>query len=321
MLEFLAPLGWLVACAALLPIGAAMVRDRREHGVRGTLGLIAPPPRVRFAGAIAAGVAVLLLAAATARPAIRTSGAAQLRTDAEAYFFVDISRSMLAREGPGGTTRYARALATAERIRDGLPDIPAGVGSLTDRPLPHMFPSGRARTFAAVLHRALGIEKPPPSGEGGSEATVATSFASLAQIAWTGYFRAGARHRLVILLTDGESSGYSANAIATQFRSENIRLLVVRFWRADERVYTGGRPERYRPNPGSLPQLRRLAAMAAHQPVFGEHDTQAVIRAARSLLGHGASVTVGRPKRLELAPYAALAALLPLGFVLRRRDG
>jgi hypothetical protein len=39
------------------------------------------------------------------------------------------------------------------------------------------------------------------------------------------------------------------------------------------------------------------------------------------LLGDGPSVTVGRPSRLELAPYAALAALLPLAFVLRRRDG
>jgi hypothetical protein len=321
MFEFLAPLGWLVACAALLPVVAALVRDRREQGVRGTLGLVAPPPRVRFAGAIAAGAAVLLLAAATARPAIRTSAAAQLRTDAQAFFFIDVSRSMLARRGPTGKTRYARAVATAERIRNSLLDIPVGVGSLTDRPLPHLFPSGDPDTFAAVLHRALGIERPPPSGDGITPAMVQTSFASLAQLAWTGYFGARARHRLVILFTDGESVRYSPAAIATQLDAERIKLIVVRFWHAAERVYTGGRPERYRPDPGSLSTLRRLAARSSHQPVFAERDTGGAVRAARSLLGQGSSITVGRPNRLELAPYAALAALLPLAFVLRRRDG
>jgi hypothetical protein len=321
MVEFLAPLGWLVACAALLPIGAALIRDRREQGVRRVLGLVAPPPRVRFAGAVAAGVAVLLLAGATARPAIRTSSAAQLRTDAQAFFFVDISRSMLARQGHGGKTRYARALASAQRIRNGLLDIPAGVGSLTDRPLPHLFPSGNPNTFAAVLHRALGIERPPPSGDiGGPPTPVQTSFAALAQLAWTGYFGAAARHRLVVLFTDGESARYSPDAIATQLGSERIHLLVVRFWHPDERVYTGGRAERYRPDPGSFSQLERLADRTSHQPVFGERDTGGVVRAARSLLGDGPSVTVGRPKRLELAPYAALAALVPLALVLRRRD-
>src|SRR4029450_2130902 len=50
---------------------------------RGTLSAGA-----RFAGAIAAVVAVLLLAAATARPAVRTSGVAQLRPEAQAYFLM-----------------------------------------------------------------------------------------------------------------------------------------------------------------------------------------------------------------------------------------
>ena len=188
--------------------------------------------------------------------------------------------------------------------------------------LPHLFPTGDPGTFAAVLHRALGIERPPPSGDIGPQTTaVQTSFAALAQLAWTGYFGARARHRLVILLTDGESARYSPDSIATQLDSEKIELLVVRLWNASERVYTGGRPERYRPDPASLPALRRLAARTSHERVFGERDTRAAVRAARSLLGHGQRVTVGRPRRVELAPYAALAALLPLAFVLRRRDG
>jgi hypothetical protein len=167
MVEFLTPLGWLVACAALLPAGAALVRDRREQRVGRALGLLRPSAGARFAGAIAAVVAVLLLAAATARPAVQTSGVAQLRTDAQVYFLIDISRSMLARRGPRGETRFARALAAAGTIRSGLAGIPAGVASLTDRPLPHLFPSANRSVFFAVLHRALGIERPPPgSGPG-----------------------------------------------------------------------------------------------------------------------------------------------------------
>jgi hypothetical protein len=95
----------------------------------------------------------LLLAAATARPAVRTSGVAQLRPEAQAYFLIDISRSMLARRGPRGETRFARALAAADTIRSGLADIPAGVASLTDRPLPHLFPSA---------NRSVLLRGPPP---------------------------------------------------------------------------------------------------------------------------------------------------------------
>jgi hypothetical protein len=320
MIEFLAPLGWLVACAALLPVGAALIRDRREQAVSCRLGLLRPAPHARFAGAVAAAVAVLLLAAATARPAVRTSGAAQLRKDAQAFFLVDISRSMLARRGPTGRTRFARALAEAVRIRNSLADIPAGVASMTDRSLPHLFPSGDPDTFSAVLHRTLGIERPPPQGLGTS-GTVRTSLTSLAEVAGNGYFDSRARRRLVILFSDGESAEYSPDAIAAQLGGAHIHLLVVRFWDARERVYSHGRPERYRPDPGSLALLRVLAAQTSHRPVFGERDTGGVVRAARALLGDGPSVTVGSPRRVELAPYAAVAALLPLAFVLRRRDG
>lgn len=322
MVEFLTPLGWLVACAAMLPVGAAVVRDRRERRVGHAIGLLRPSPRTRFAGAIAAVIAVLLLAAATARPAVRTSGVAQLRTDAQAYFLIDISRSMLARRGPHGETRFARALAAADTIRRGLRDIRVGVASLTDRPLPHLFPTGNPGVFSAVLHRALGIERPPPGGGGGPglRRIVQTNLASIAEFAGAAYFDPQLRHRLVILFSDGESESYSPAGLATQLNAEHIHLLVVRFWNAAERVYSGGLPERYRPDPRALPLLREVAARTSRKPVFDETETRGVVRAARSLLGNGPTVSVGRPSRLELAPYAALAALLPIAFALRRRD-
>jgi hypothetical protein len=319
MIEFLSPLGWLVACAALLPIVAAMVRDRRERRVRAALGLLAPGSRTRFATAAAAVLAVACLAAATAKPAIRTSGAGRLRTDAQVYFLVDISRSMVARHGQHGRTRFARALSAAAKIRAGLADVPAGVASLTDRPLPHLFPTANQAVFSSVLHRVLGIERPPPEGSSTSDGTT-TSFDPIVQFSTASFFSPTTPHKLVILLSDGESDSYSPRAIGTQLRARHIGLLVVRFWRSDERVYSGGRQERYRPDPGSLAALQLLAAQTSHRPVFGEDDSSRVAHAAHDLLGSGPTIAAGRPRRVELARYAALAALLPVAFMVRRRD-
>jgi hypothetical protein len=61
-------------------------------------------------------------------------------------------------------------------------------------------------------------------------------------------------------------------------------------------------------------------ARSSSTRVFAEDDAHDVVRAARRLLGQGPSVEVGHPKRLELAPYAAVAALLPIAVALRRRD-
>jgi hypothetical protein len=319
MFEFLSPLGWLVACGAVLPVVAAAVRERRERAVRGALGLVAARSPARYAGAAAAVLAVLLFAAATARPAVRRGGTAQLRTDAAAYVVVDISRSMLARRGSHGKTRYARALAAAKHIRDALPDVPFGIASLTNRPLPHLFPSGNRATFDAVLTHALGIEKPPPEIGIGS-GRVSTSYTPIVQLASADYFLRTTKRRVVILLTDGESEPFVPGAIATQLQAEHVHLLIVRFWDAAERVYTDGKPERYRPDPGSLVPLKQLAAVTSRQPVFEGRETKRVVHTVRRLIGDGPSVTIGRARRLELAPYAALAAILPIAFVLRRRD-
>jgi hypothetical protein len=190
---------------------------------------------------------------------------------------------------------------------------------LTDRPLPHLFPTADEAVFASVLHKAVGIDRPPPESPprpGG----VSTAFDPLVQFAVSAFFSPGVSHKLVILLSDGESGSYSAAAIGTQLHAQHVGLLVVRLWHADERVYTGGKAERYRPEPRSIVALRRLAAATGGRPVFGETNVGGVSAAARALLGDGPSVALQQPKRVELAPYAAAAALLPIVFVLRRRD-
>jgi hypothetical protein len=316
MLEFLTPLGWLVACAALVPVGAAVLRARRDDRVRALLDLRPPGLGAVVATSLAAVLAIALLAAAAARPAVRTGSAERVRTDAQVYLVLDVSRSMQARR-PRGATRFERERRAAERIAAALGDIRVGVVSLTDRPLPHVFPTADSAVVASVLERALGIQRPPPEA-GTNLAGRATAFAPLVQLGLAGYFTARAKHRLAILLTDGESTLYSPEAVARQLAAAHVGLLVVRFWHPDERVYTNGRIERYRPDPGSLRPLEHLTATSAG--LYDEGALPRAMKAAREWLGRGRTATIGRPGRLELAPYTALAALLPVAFLIWRRN-
>jgi hypothetical protein len=315
--EFLTPLGWLVACAAAIPVAASLLRGRRDERVRSVLGLGGPGIGIRIGSALAATLAIALLAAAAARPAIRTSSTNRVRTDAQVFFVVDISRSMLAQQRPDGTTRFDRARAAAGKIASALADVPVGIASLTDRPLPHLFPTTDRSVLIAVLNRALGIQRPPPEA-GAKLKGRATTFDPLIQLATAGYFAKHATHRLVILLTDGESTLYSPDGIARQLAKAHVGLLVLRFWHRDERVYTKGRAEGYRPDRGSLRALEKLTAQSVG--LYEENELRRALRAARAWLGDGPTVAAGRPGQYELAPFAALAAIVPLAFVFWRRD-
>src|SRR5262249_54862857 len=140
MVDFLAPYGWLVGIAAIVPVAAALLHGRRDRRVRHVLELSAPRRWTRASAAVVGAAAIGLLATAAARPAVETGSSNHIRTDAQIFFVVDSTRSMLARE-PGGVTRFDRARQVAERMQAAIPDVPAGVASLTDRPLPHLFPT------------------------------------------------------------------------------------------------------------------------------------------------------------------------------------
>ena len=49
-----------------------------------------------------------------------------MRSDAEAYIVLDVSRSMLAAEEDGAPTRLLRARRAAARVRGDLADVPSG---------------------------------------------------------------------------------------------------------------------------------------------------------------------------------------------------
>jgi hypothetical protein len=318
-LIFLSPRGAVIAVGVVLPLLALVLVRRRAGRVRATRGLVEP----RAAGLVVAVVAVLaagaFLGLAAAQPVVERSTTVRTRTDVEAFVVLDLTRSMLARRDTGSATRLERAKTTAVTLRRALPEIRVGVASLTDRTLPHLFPSVEQDVFEATLDRSLGIERPPPRS---SFATVATSLDALATIRTHRYFSPVARKRLLVVFTDGESQPVAGARLGALFlRPPAIDVVFVHVWNEDERVFTAGAPEpQYRPDPSARLALDGLADLVSGN-VYSESEVGAAVQRARELVGSGPSVARGeRRGEIRLAPYLAAAVLAPLGLLLWRRD-
>jgi hypothetical protein len=289
---------------------------------------------------LAALVAVpLLLGLAAAGPAFRTHVGRRIRTDAQAIFIFDTSRSMAAASSFTAPTRLDEARAAAIELRDdAIPEVPSGVASITTELLPHLFPTADIDAFDTTVDGAIGIEKPPPPflvyGVSG------TSFGPLSELRNQGFFNPTTKHRLAILLSDGESGAISPSTIGqaltlatgypppTLFRGVPARqpeppvsLFIVRVGGPSDRIYdSNGQIERaYRPDPTAASTVASLAS-AAHGQVFTTADLSKAGSALRLALGSGSSHLEGtRTKTFNLTPFVALAALIPLGFVVFRR--
>jgi len=311
-MRFLTPLAALVALAALLPLGAAALGRLRVRAVRRELGL-QPPPRWRGSwrlGTAAFGIAVLGLAAA--QPALTNASSVRERTDVAALFLIDTSRSMSASTTPASPTRLERAVAAAVRLRAAIPDVPAGVATMTDRVLPDLLPVPDAGGFDGVVRRAVAIDSPPPAGT----SVVATNYAVLSGIASANYFEPGIKRRIVVLLTDGESNPFDPSYVASALpASQGYRFVGVRFWNANEQVYdSAGRAEPgYHPNPAGGALISELAAAMGGRS-FSESEVSAAASYLRALTGSGPTVTSGDTVRSQqtLAPFVAVLAVLLL---------
>lgn len=318
-LTVLTPLGGLLVLGLVVPLVALFRARRKASGVRGALGVEQPRRR-----AVAVPLAALvfggaLMGFAAAQPVFEWTSDRRIRTDAEAFVVLDVSRSMLGRGDLGAPTRIERAKAAATSIRASLSDVPVGIASLTDRVLPHLFPSTDQEVFEATLERSLGIEQPPPRS---SFNISATSLNALATLRGLRYFTPSSTSRLAIVLTDGESQPVANARIGGLFqRDPAINVVFVQFWDDDERVFSRGVPEpQYRPDPSARATLDRLAA-STKGAVYTEQQLGSATSRARDLLGDGPSAIEGRQAgQLALAPYLAAAALLPFGLLLWRRD-
>lgn len=314
-LSFLTPLGALVALVGLVPLAVYVVRERRAREVRRTLALGEPAAGPTRALLIALVALPLLAGLAAAQPVLDRAKPRLERLDAEILFAFDTTRSMHAAGGAREPTRFDRARDVAFEIRAAFPRVRAGALTVTDRALPHLFPTIDGSSFRGTVARSIAVERPPPA----AFAPRATDLNALAAVARQAYFSPTAAKRLLIVLTDGESHRAQARLPAALHRAR-IRTLFVHVWARDESIYVTSRPERaYRPDPASRRTLDRFAA-AVDGTVFSEREVARVIERARTELGSGPT----RPRRqrdlLALMPWTVLAAALPLGLVLRRRN-
>lgn len=311
----LTPRGFLLMLAVILPLAALVVAGRRVRRVRQALGL-ASPAGAGWGAGIALGGVCGLLALAAAQPVLRAEQARRVRTDAEAFVVFDVSRSMLAASPANGRSRFARAQAAGVRLRAALGDVPTGVATLTDRVLPDLFPSADPQAFEATVRRALAIESPPPA----EQEIEATTLGALGALATMNFFAPSARHRLVILLTDGESRPFRSDRVGRAFAAARVSTIVVRFWKRGERVFgpTGAPEPGYRSDPASAEAVAALAA-ATEGMTFGESHLGDAAASARRALETGPTVERGVERRTTaLAPFCVMVALIPLGFLLRR---
>jgi hypothetical protein len=310
-LVFLTPWAALVALVAVVPLAALAVALRRERHARRVLRLEEPPGRPGLWTALGVLAALALLGVAAAQPALRSTTGQQVRTDAEAVYVIDTSRSMLARSSPRGRTRIERARAAAVQLRRRLSDVPSGIATLTDRVLPDLLPQTGNDVFERTVRGAVRVDNPPPQ----TETATATSLGALGVLGTQNFFSPSARHRLVVVFTDGESRPYDVPATARALRrAPGVKTVFVHVGSPDEAVFApGGRPEQgYHPDAAGGTALSALAD-ATGGAVVGEGSTGRAAALARAALGAGPTREQGLAVRTRaLAPWLVLAALLPL---------
>lgn len=267
----------------------------------------------------AAVASAIFLGAAAAQPVIERTRTLTTRTDAEVWIVLDVSRSMLAQRGLNSAMRIERAKAAASGLRASLPGVPVGLATITDRALPHLFPSPDEEVFAATLERSIGIERPPPRS---SFLTGATKLDALAAIRTHRFFDPASRERLVVVLTDGETQPVAGARLGSLFRQPPaIETIFIQFWNEGERVYSNGAPEpQYLPDPSARALLDGIAE-SIQGSVYAEGDVSAASAKARELVGSGPTIVRGKHSGdVPLAPYLAAAVLLPLALLLWRPD-
>src|SRR5262245_31203367 len=316
--SFLTPAAALVGVVGALAFAALIVARRRSAAVAASLRLPDAGRRGTVVDLLLLGLVVVLVALAAAQPVVARSEDTSGREGAEVLVVMDAPRSMLARQAPSEPSRLDRARAMAKAMRNAIPETRVGIASLTDRVLPHLFPTLGANAFAAVLDRAIGIERPPPD----RRTKRATALAALGDLGRVAFFRADSQRRVAVVLTDGETVPVDLEVLRDRLADGHVEPVFVQVWRRGEAVSAenGDRDPPYRPDPTSGRALRQVAG-AVDAPVFVEGDTRSLVRAVRELLGTGPLVPQGRQLvSRELAPQALLAAFVPLALLLYRRN-
>jgi hypothetical protein len=314
---FLTPIDALFALAAVIPLAALWLAQTRMEQVRRLFSLRSPGRRELVAIIVALALLPVLMGVAAAQPVVVRHQLLGQRLDVQTFFVFDTSGSMAARTGRHGLSRLARAKQEAAAVVPKLGDIPVGIATWTDRVLPDLMPTPNHALFQRVLAQSVGINRPPPS----QIYRVATTFTGLEAIPTYNFYSPGVRHRILVVFTDGEAQPIRTQVGYELARAMTVYPLFVHVWAPTERIYVhGGTDPNYRPNPNSASELSRFAA-AAHGRVFGENDLNALEETIRAEAGSSPVTTkVLGFARIALAPWFVLAGVIPLGFLLYRRN-
>lgn len=308
--------------AAVVPLAAWALADRRGARARTVLGLGAPRLAGRAALPVALALTIVLLALAATQPVLASNEQVDARHTADVFVVLDTSRSMLAARAPGAPTRFDRARAVARRIAASDPSLAVGLASFTDRVLPHLFPTTERSDFDTTLDDAMGIDRPPPASRSQpGHLTRASNLAVLEDLATAGFYAPTAARRVAVIVTDGESRPFDPDALRRAFRRAHLTAVFVQTWSPDERVWSdGGAEPDYVPDPAAGVELARVGADLGAQ-VFPEARAGDAI-AAVGAAARGNELETSRETTTvrRLAPALVLAALLPLAFVLWRRN-
>ena len=123
-----------------------------------------------------------------------------------------------------------------------------------------------------------------------------------------------------MVLTDGESRPFGAELGSAYPGKPPIDTVLVRFGNADERIYSTGEAEGYVPAKNSEETMQRVADLMGGR-AFSEDDVSAAGDAVAEIIGEGETSDRTIPgARVALMPWVTLAAFLPLGFLLWRRN-
>lgn len=319
---FLTPIAGFFVISGLLPLAVFARRERRMRDIRSGLGFASPKRASRAALAGSLALVPALLGLAASQPVLESSRTRPERTDAEAFVVLDISRSMSASAKRGSPTRLDRARAIAGSLQRSLSEVPFGLAGFNETVLPYVLPTADARVIDATLAASLAIEGagPPPLSEFFIP-EVTTSLDALSAIPRANFFSPSAEKRLLVVLTDGEIVEVDMPLGRPFQRMPRIRVLVVRIWDESERIYSTGVAEAgYVPDAALTARLESASALIGSK-VYSEDELESVRSEAERFFASGPTRTrkLGGD-RFVLMPWITLAALLPLGFVVYRRN-
>jgi hypothetical protein len=316
--QFLTPVDAVFALAAAVPVAALWLAQNRMERIRRLFSL-ASPRRRELAAVVAALVLLpVLVGVAAAQPVVIRHQLLGQRLDVQAFFVFDTSTSMAARTGPQGLSRLERSKREAEELIPKLGDIPVGLATMTDRVLPVVMPTSSLVLLHRTLAQSVAINQPPPSQFYKGRAT---HFSALFPLSNYNFYSPGVQHRILVVFTDGEATPLHGSIIFLLARAMTVEPLFVHVWAPTERLYRHGRVDPgYVPDPTSATALRRFAT-AAHGRVFGENDIRALARTIRAEAGSSPVETkVLGYARIPLAQWFLLAGVIPLGFLIYRRN-